>query len=257
MRRSVLAEQVHKVDESNVWISHPREHSEHALSARYEIPSVVPRLRFVDLMEAQRQAGMLQVHRQLGATPGDVFILDSISLSALRNDVVGRDECRQGLIRSHLVEGSARRATRSVEQCFLLEGRAGVIARGRSRATVIPHALHRRLRMRKVTPEPESVSMGEPLILDYSDPLSSDHSTDHVTAMQVASAVERLASERHAHTTLASLKLKFLQYIELEPQLTMLSKVSPSGRLKSRVMQSGQVKAKSIVRLRTSARGTS
>ncbi|PET35646.1 hypothetical protein CN514_25000, partial [Bacillus sp. AFS001701] len=57
---------VHKVRPENVWIQDPIRESPHSLSALFEVPVGARALRLVDLIEVQRQAGILQAHQQFG-----------------------------------------------------------------------------------------------------------------------------------------------------------------------------------------------
>ena len=78
---------VHKSRPENVWIRDLRRESAHTVSAAFRIPPPPGLPRFAELMEVQRQAGMLQLHRQLGVSHDDVLVLASESLPmSLRGD---------------------------------------------------------------------------------------------------------------------------------------------------------------------------
>lgn len=254
---SRLAQDVHKRDQANIWVSEPHFDTLHSARMDFEIPATVATLRFADLMEVQRQAGMLQVHRQMGASSDDIFILDRISLRAGPRGVAGREECRCGVIRSYIVESPTRTPkARCIEQRFLIEIEGGIVASGRSFATIVPESLHRRLRayVQGVTHSPPASWHvgGESLPLDPEDPVLSDHHSDHFTAMQVALGIESLVRKRRPSESISSIRLKFLSYMDLASEPALVLRLSSAGRLRGHVIQSGQLKVEAHGRLGSS-----
>lgn len=247
---------IHKLQPQNVWIRCPREESAYSLSTRFDVPLQGRALRFVDLLEVQRQAGILQAHRQLAVPEDEVFTLDMIALKLVAPvwdaEVVRED----GRIRTQIVASAPRGRSRALAQHFALESAAGLVAVGQSRASLIPRKVYDRVRGQ----DRNSGAQGDPVSrvrLDYEhrlqvddhDPLLSDHPSDHVTAMQIIADVERAAADVWSEGRIRSLKMVFREYLEVDPAPTLRLRVSSTSRLMAEVVQFGRVGAKATGRL--------
>lgn len=243
-RDEVDAAEVHKVHQENVWIGQSHELSGWSMAAGYNIPvRAQDSARLVELMEVQRQMAMLQLTRQVGVSDDDVFIVEKFSLRALSSGPAPA----YGTIRSSLVDpGSSANRTRSFIQHIELESSAGLIAIGWSHATFIPRRLYERIRSRAhsvVSGTSVGVTPGEAeaLVVDDTDPVLSDHPSDHITAMQTIAAVERMVRQRAPRGRLVSLKLAFDKYIESIPQPQIQLRSKDTGRIQGRVIQHGVI----------------
>jgi len=242
---------VHKVSPENVWIHHPIQESAYSLSTRFEVPLGGRTPRFVDLIEVQRQTGILQAHRQLGVPEGDVFTLDQIALTLVTRSPSSDVPRERGSIRAQIVATSARGRARSLSQYFSLEGNLGLIAIGRARASLIPRAVYERVReqarmssVMNETPQQAGFSYEQHLHVDTSDPLLSDHPSDHLTAMQTIADVERVTRQLAPNAGLRSLKLLFQRYADADPSPILRLSVSATGRLTAEVVQLGVRRAR-------------
>lgn len=242
---------IHKVKPENVWIHHPIAESAYSLSTRFEVPVGERVLRFVDLIEVQRQIGILQAHRQFGVPAGEVFTLDQIALTLLTRTQPADVPRDRGSVRAQVVATSTRGRARSLAQHFSLEGDFGLIAVGRARASLIPRSVYERVREHARVSNPLSsltlrpgFDYEEPLQVDLSDPLLSDHPSDHLTAMHTIADVERVAHQLAPHAGLRSLELVFQRYADAEPSPTLRLNISNAGRLTAEVMQLGVRRAK-------------
>lgn len=242
---------IHKIKQENVWIHHPIEESAHSLSTRYEVPVGERALRFVELIEVQRQIGILQAHRQFGVPEGEVFTLDQIGLTLLTRSQPSEVPRDRGSVRAQIVATSTRGRARALAQHFSLESDSGLIAVGRAQASLIPQSVYERVRAHARVSNPlspftlrQGFSYEEPLQVDTRDPLLTDHPSDHLTAMQAIADVERVARQMVPGAGLRSLKLVFQRYADAEPTPTLRLNISAAGRLSAEVMQLGVRRAK-------------
>lgn len=246
---SIRPAEIHKTDPSNVWIHHAVEESPHSMCANFRVPASRGVPRFVDLMEVQRQVGILQAHRQMGVPDTDVFVLDEIALKLVTNYGPSDISRHSGVVRAQLVATSSRGRSRSLSQYFALEGPGGLIAVGTAAASLVPHAVYDRVRSRP-TAEEGTTSAGprytymEPIRVSAEDPLLSDHPSDHLTAVQTIADVERVSLEQSSYARVRSLKLEFHRYADADPAPTLQLRVSKSGRLRAEVVQLGVRRAK-------------
>lgn len=242
---------IHKVKPENVWIHHPIQESAYSLSTRFDVPVDERTLRFVDLVEVQRQIGILQAHRQLGVPDGEVFTLDQIALTLVTRSSPADVPRQHGSIRAQIVATSSRGRARSLAQHFALEGPAGLIAIGKARASLIPRQVYERVREQARSSNPLSAlslrsgfAYEQPLQVDTTDALVSDHPSDHLTAMQTIADVERVARQMAPNARLRSLKLVFQRYADAEPSPILRLNVSVTGKLAAEVVQLGVRRAK-------------
>ncbi len=252
----VHPDEIHKSQPTNVWIHSPKEESAHSLSTDFEVPSEEKPLRFVDLVEVQRQAGILQAHRQLGVPEGEVFTLDMIALKVIARAGVSDMLLDSGRVRAQIVATAARGKTRSLGQYFTLEGRAGLIAVGKAHASLMPRKVYERVRAQspvsrpRTTPAPSvRFSYEKHLHVDLEDPLLSDHPSDHITAVQAIAGVERAAADIGPQRQLRALKIVFQHYIDIDPVPTLRLREAGESRFLAEVIQQGAVRARATGKL--------
>lgn len=248
---SIRPAEIHKTHSQNVWIAEPVEESAFSLSTSFAIPVGARKLRFVDLVEVQRQAGILQAHRQLGVPEDAVFTLDQIALKLVTTASELDASRDSGRVRAQIVAATPRGRARALSQHFALEGPLGLIAVGTARASLIPRSVYERVRARARIAVPETTRLAppaydyeEPLRIDDTDPLLSDHPSDHLTAIQTLADVERAALMGIAGGSIRAMKLTFHRYAELEPRPTLRVDLSVSGKFVAEVVQQGVRRAR-------------
>lgn len=239
--------EVHKLHEDRVWLQTAEELDATSLRAHFRVPTIEPGPRFAELVEVQRQAGMVQCHRQLRGLGTAVFVLTSIALSVERVKAVATHTVA-GTVCSRLVmphDGGGR--PRETTQHFDVLS-PDLTATGTARVQFVPRAVYHRLpgatpsgRWRVGT----SDRFGEelPLMSPDSDPLLTDHPSDHVTAMEIVCAVERAVNDCF-NRNLMSLAISFKSYAQHENgPLRLLYSLAPGGRFDGVVAQADMPKA--------------
>ncbi|WP_433674821.1 hypothetical protein [Microbacterium gorillae] len=232
---------VHKIRAESVWLASAQAVSARTVSAAFRIPTTsAEHARFAEVLEVQRQVGMLQLTRQASLPDSDVFILNRISLRLLGH----ANAPTNGIVHSHIVSGAAiDGGKRSFHQRFGFESEDGLVATGRSHATFIPRPLYERLRSNR--PRPAAISNTdagqelEPLDFSEDDPILSDHPSDHITAMQVAVAVEHRVGNLKPGAKLTALRLRFDHYIETRPLPLLAVEFRPGNKFSGQVRQNG------------------
>lgn len=141
-------EQVHKRVTENVLLTSYSTSTESRLMARFDVPTVPGSLRLADLIEVQRQAGILQVHEQLNVPVGDVVTLMQLRFWLLPAAAGRISDLAEGVVRSDLVRTA--RSGRTVKQRFSLEINGVEVAQGDSVAAHFPQRLYERLRTTRV-----------------------------------------------------------------------------------------------------------
>ncbi|WP_417555522.1 AfsA-related hotdog domain-containing protein [Microbacterium sp.] len=239
----ILPDEVHKKRPENVWLRDPVQESAHSIRSRFEVPPRGPRLRFVDLIEVQRQLGILQAHRQFGVPDNAVLVLDRIALKFVtRADA----HPHEGTIRAQIVATSAGGRPRAFSQYFSIEAPSGLVAVGTARASLIPQTVYDRVRGLAFNAPPPARSATKSVFdyegalhVDSRDPLLSDHPSDHLTAMQALADVERVALLDLPMARIRKLKLAFYRYADLQPPPLLRLNISPRGKLDAEVAQLG------------------
>ncbi|MFT4211060.1 MAG: AfsA-related hotdog domain-containing protein [Microbacterium sp.] len=225
----------HKLYDRSLWLRTAEVASNGALDAMFGMPATGGEIRFADIMEVQRQAGIVHAHYQLGVPADDVFVVNSIELRVFWPATSVPVRTVRGRIRVHATEASrARSRVRSAVQRFSVEGNGGLRAEGSSSATFIPRAVFPRVRARRsaASPAVEPMRRGavreEPLVVDHADPILADHEVEHVSAMSVVCAIERSVRE-HEEARLSRLSLRFLGYCDADPAPILRTRIV-SGR---------------------------
>lgn len=241
---AVQATEVHKRHVENVWLDSARAVSAYTVGAVFKVPTdTAGHGRLVELIEVQRQVGMLQLARRTELPDSDVFILNRLSLRLL-----GRAKAPvQGTVYSHLVSSAATgQNKRNFHQRFVFEARDGVVAAGRSHATFLPRTLYLRLRATAnlhADPVKAGATGHEPLVLNVNDPVLLDHGSDHVTAMQIIVGIEEALRRRDPRGELTAIRLSFDNYIELSPRPMLAIAAGARGRFSGQVRQNGVARA--------------
>ncbi len=213
----------HKQHDRSLWLRSAEASRGGGITATFGMPACGGRVRFAQIMEIQRQAGILHAHRQLGVPTDDVFILNDIELRVQWPLTSVPVRTVRGRIRVRSAEASpVRSRVRGAEQRFSVEANGGLRAEGTSRASFVSKAVFRRIRDQRSTASRSMDSRHrglvrrEALVVDRADPILSDHDVDHVSAMSVVCAIER-SLRAHGDALLASLSLRFLSYCEADP----------------------------------------
>jgi len=247
----ISPDEVHKRRPENVWLQDAVHESPHSMHSRFEVPPRGVRIRFVDLIEVQRQIGILQAHRQLGVPRNTVFVLDRIALKFVTRATIADVPRNEGTIRAHIVATGARGRPRSLSQHFSIEVPSGLLAVGTARASLIPQGVYDRVRRlppesapSEMRPTTSDSGYAGALVVDGRDPLFSDHPSDHLTAMQVLADVERVAVASFPPAGVRELKLAFYRYTDVEPAPLLRLNVAQRGRFQAEVTQRGARSAK-------------
>lgn len=212
---------VHKRHPENVWVHHPRPRVENDLHLEYSHPGDLAGARLVDLMEVQRQAGIYYVHSHLGVPEDHVFVLSSISLerSLWRFEQHLDTQATGGaiVVRECAEEERAPSRRALTRLSFNLLANTGAATGAAAVRTISQRASERVRRM----PAPPSTPSAEDvyadrvgaIVVDALDPLLSDHSSDHVSAMAVLVSIERSLLSLGA-LRVDALSAEFQAYIE-------------------------------------------
>ncbi|OFL64793.1 AfsA-related hotdog domain-containing protein [Brevibacterium sp. HMSC063G07] len=244
----VTQHETHKRNPFAVWTRTARLEPHGGLTAAYSIPGTVSTFHLSTLMEVQRQAGIVHVHRGLGIPYDHVFVLDLIELRL--HEHVERIPV-SGIV-NVTVTNSDRGARRRLDQEYTIVTQDGRVAKGRTRARFIPRPVYERLRQRNPIGTPDhgdrdlespEIWHDHPFVIDDTDPILSDHASDHVSAMSVVCALERILGATTGEPQLRSLQLEFLHYTELEPRSIIRLQKTEGDNVAGRLMQDGVGKA--------------
>ncbi|WP_136089667.1 AfsA-related hotdog domain-containing protein [Auritidibacter ignavus] len=241
----------HKLDPSRFWLAHQGTLLGQSFQIGFTIPSVGDAVRFAELLEAQRQAGLAYVHQVLHAPKDRVFILDWIVLSSQINEAPGPHAWSVGeiTVEPREVAGDGRRTRRAV-LAFTIHARGAEIGHGSAKVRLVSQAVYQRLRfgaVRIVTQATEGqqhISGSQEthcvkFSVDPGDPILNDHASDHVTAMSVACALERLVSSLPDSPRLTELALSFASYAECDLSTELRLRGPVGGSFSGELVQDG------------------
>jgi hypothetical protein len=246
---NVRPEDAHKQDPSNLWLTSAAVDEQQNFSAGFIIPARDNPLRLVDLIEVERQAGIVFAHHHF-SLPGDtVFVLTAISLDAVSADDWQGSGRLSGRVKVSAADPPATQPIRHARIRFSLEMRRGSLAWGTAAVSFLTPGLHARLRRRAIEGQPRLKDgapleeMGAGIVpTDLMDPLVGDHSSDHVSGMAVAVGIERTLTARSGET-LRGLSLRFHEYVEHLSPLLLSVDDRRHGQVVGRVHQRGVTKA--------------
>lgn len=220
----VESSMVHKRDPKNVLVGGARYDCGGYLALDYAQYLNMAAMRFADLMEVARQAGIYFMHSQRHVPEGMVFVLNSISLE--RRPVALSQSFNTGaaggtiVVDEEILNGKASPKTQTT-LTFHLYSKTGV-ATGNANVRILPRQVYERLRSpshtvnrrraRKSWPEN---GMSHTSVIDVAtdDPLLSDHADDHLPAMVVIVFIEKSVISRGADY-IDSLEVIFDRYLE-------------------------------------------
>lgn len=244
---------VHKRNADHVWLGMAETVSKGVLAASYSVPPFPETLRLVDLMEVQRQAGIVHVHRHLAVPHDEVFALQSIGLSLVRPCLLSLPETRCGIVRVQAKgeeEPSPSGRIRSASHLFEVAARSGLEAYGTSNARFISKVVYERFRRSassrlKAEQMPKRGQDGhrERLVIDKMDPILSDHDSDHIPAMAIACAVEKSVTSPGGRPHLAELSICFHSYVDPLPAPTLVTRLRDGSSFSGIVEQEGVARA--------------
>lgn len=248
MTVTVSADEVHKRNDDRVWLRTATVDAGGTLTATFDLAPSAPTIRLAELLEVQRQAGLVQVHRHLGVPLDEAFILNLIEL-----DIASRGRSLGSRVAGEL-EARFDRVVRTrggitlVTQLFTLSTKSGLTAHGYASTTLVPQRIYGRLR-RAESPWPptrassphHSGAMRTPFSIDLKDPILSDHESDHVSAMSVVCAIEN--SLTADGRPLQSLTLAFRSYGDKSTTSALEVWPRPQAHFTGSLVQDGLIRA--------------
>lgn len=240
----------HKQDPRNLWLNTARIDRQGRFIVDFSIPPGTHDVRFVDLVEVERQAGIVFAHRCLGVADDAEFVLSDISLQ-LSPDI--RWQSRRGLSGTIQVSVADPHATaiplRRATMDFSIRIHGQKSGRGRAIVRFLPAKLYARIREKSLastTHLPENAWPKRPrqdaVIVDTRDSLIEDHSADHVPGMAIAAAIERVAADLDERA-LRGLSLTFREYLEHSLPTVLCVESVHDGEMQGTVQQAGVTKA--------------
>jgi hypothetical protein len=215
------------------------------LAAQFAVHSYGERPRLAELIEVQRQIGLLHSHRVLHVPRHEIFILEEIALTISDGSLLPQPHPLCGFATTVSTAplyrgGRVQRADHRVE----LRTDTGLHATGRSTAFFVPARTYRRLQERlrdgtkSSTYEP-AATMRETLTVDTRDPILSDHQNDHVSGMAVICAIERFFAEHASQMSLKSLTLRFERHLTTRPPAVLAFRFPTPTAFEGEAVQEG------------------
>jgi 2-oxo-3-(phosphooxy)propyl 3-oxoalkanoate synthase len=244
----VRPENAHKRDTRNLWLSTATIDEQGAFSVGFRIPTSHGPVRIVDLMEVERQAGIVFSHRCLGVADDSVFVLSGISLELVSAKDWRRKAGLVGEANVSVVGRSPRPREASIQ--FTLRAGPRLLALGGATVSFLTPGLYDRLRRSSLRVQADRSGASSPDLIetdtasvDLADRLVSDHAVDHVPGMALAAAIERAIMAAASGGDLRMLSINFTQYVEYHSTVSVNIDDRLSGQLCGRVCQGGVVKA--------------
>lgn len=245
---AVQPREAHKRDPQNLWIRRAATERGSRMSAEFSVPRDVDDIRFVDILELERQAGIVFAHRALAVPEDAVFLLSTISLVMPPTTGV---RSNAGVVEVTSLDHDTTRATRKATMRFEIHVLDEPVGTGFATARFLTPSLYARVRAGSGAPRSRPGGDSPPRAndtpiaasIDPGDPTLIDHTTDHVPAMAIAAAIERTATADRRGATMRALTMRFHEYIEVHPTPTLLIGYGLDGALHGRIEQDGQTKA--------------
>ncbi|MGS0562825.1 hypothetical protein [Microbacterium aurugineum] len=242
------ANAAHKRSLEHLWLDHITADTPDCFSVEFKVPSQEREIRLADLIEVQRQCGIVYGHRHLGVPEDDVFSLVSISFALTGPTRNPGPLSARGTVHARLFETQdVRGRPRSADVRFHLIDEHGGEGRGAALARFVPRHTYDRLRSRRVRPASHATEITCPpeveiIRADRSDRVLADHDSDHVTAMAMLCAIESSLAmgtgSDPRRLGLSSLSMIFTDYLNADPPPTFAYLVSPGGSVDGHVAQS-------------------
>lgn len=247
----IFASTAHKTRPEHLWLESVTARGVDHISVSFRLPPTKSSVRFAEVLEVQRQAGIVLSHMVLGVRRTDVFVLNTIHLTLPADFWAAPAECRVGTVRVHTAnERRVNENVRSADLRFTFEFTNGIQAIGSSSVEFLPEAVYERVRrwpapglLDPLQPAPDSGRSRGEIQPDLSDPILSDHTADHVSAMAMVCAVENSLMELHPRQQICSLAIAFLRYSELSPPPSYEYLLASSGTFSGRIVQDELTKA--------------
>lgn len=246
----VRPENAHKRDTRNLWLNTATIDEQGAFSVRFRIPASNAPVRVVDLMEVERQAGIVFAHRCLGVADDSVFVLSGISLELVSAKGWRRKAGLVGEADVSVVEGTKSRRPREASIRFTLVAGPRLLALGGATVSFLTPGLYDRLRRSSLQAQSDRRGASSPedrepvtTSVELNDRLVTDHTVDHVPGMAVAAAIERAITAASGGGDLRMLSINFKQYVENHSPVSLSIDDQRSGRLRGRVCQGDALKA--------------
>lgn len=229
---AIPKEFVHKAHERNQWVDRwlPDPGKQAFTAVR---PLCLATASMAELVELQRQAGTAFAHLNMGVPLDRVFMLSRIRTERVSGP--GVSDAAEPLRIDVSLERSASKGSQALETdfaFFLSQGET--VVEGRSTAVFVSPRLYPRLRsgQRSAGLEPPRMEriVTSLVVDDPTHPLTSDHASDHLSAMTMLLSVEAQL-EKVSQGGVASLDARFASYVGLDGDavLSVGRTDSPSG----------------------------
>jgi hypothetical protein len=220
-------------------------------AVNFSIPAGDRPLRFVDLLEVERQAGIVFAHHSLDVPNDAAFVLSDISLELAPGLHWQGSASLAGMMQVSVVDpAESTQSVRKAAMNFSMRVHGRPSGRGSATVRFLSPRLYARLRVRPPDPQPHPADAPrfEPadpdaFLVDLMDPLVDDHSADHVPGMAVAAAIEKAVTADPGGWTLRMLSLSFQEYIEHHPPAVLRVDRVQDGELQGRIQQADATKA--------------
>ena len=237
MRQSVnVRSLVHKSESRNIWLSAAELNLDGSLKLSFEIPADL-HPRFAEYVEVQRQATHAFAHLCLSVPDGALSMLETAEI--VLSDAMPQETRfpHAGyVVVCQTIAGAPRGGVYNINVTVEFFTTDGAIAVGKVTGKYLPQRLYDRLRTsapRRTVPEIAETfgevppaQVVEPFVVDLTNPILSDHETDHVSGMAVVCATEQIVALYLPNRTLIQLSTAFLAFIEKDSPAFLELKVT-------------------------------
>lgn len=240
---------VHKRQPSANWLRSASVDSSSTLAAQFIVRPYGERARLAELIEVQRQTGLLHSHKVLAVPRTEIFILEEISLTVTDGPLSSQPVPVRGTARTRatpeLRGGRAHRAKHHVQ----IHTDAGLTATGSSAALYVPAKTYRRLQNRlrddtAAVSQAPAATMRARLTIDTRDPILSDHQNDHISGMSVICAIESFFRDHAPQLELRSLHLRFDQPLNSSTPADIALRFPSATAFEGEIVQSSAPRAR-------------
>lgn len=247
----VRAKDAHKLDSRNLWLSTAVNDEQNRFTVNFSIPAGSGPLRFVDLIEVERQAGIVFAHSYLDVPHDAAFVLSEIALELVSGVRWPGKTGLTGTIQVSLADPAEKaRSLRKATLNFGLSVHGRPSGRGSATVRFLPLKLYARFRRRRTDSELDADDESRyehatpnTIAMNPMDPLVNDHLTDHVSGIAVAAAIDNVVTTQPGERVLRMLSLRFHDYIEHHPPAALHIDRVGDGELRGSVRQGGIPKA--------------
>lgn len=243
----------HKRHKERLWLECQVLLIDDKMLAYFRIPSSDTSARFSEMMEVQRQAGLVLVHQILGVPKDRLFVLESINLSFDNDSLPTKSLPKLGEILCSVDSTKGQGVfTSRASISFTFYANEVLIGYGSAEVHLISAKIYDRLRMNKeeyashtgqLQSFEQSYVYRQRFFVDQNDPILTDHPSDHVTAMGIVCAVERLVCSGFLGSDLMELSLEFYSYAETTTPSDVEFQPSGENHFTGMLTQSGVTRA--------------